>query len=60
MTKEEFQTNLDNLTQAIIELDEQLYQRIKSLANKQPTWIGNLIDKAVGQYLKKRKWKTEL
>lgn len=37
-----------------VKINENLYQEIKTIANAQGTWIGNLIDKAVAQYIKKR------
>lgn len=37
-----------------VKLNEDLYQRIKDIAKAQGTWIGNLIDKAVEQYINRR------
>lgn len=37
-----------------VKLNEELYQHIKDIANAQGTWIGNLIDKAVEQYINRR------
>jgi len=47
---------METMERRSVKLNEELYQRMKDYANTQGTWIGNLIDKAVEQYLKRRKW----
>ena len=42
-----------------VKLNEELYQKIKDYADDQGTWIGNLIDKAVEQYINRRIARTK-
>lgn len=44
---------METMERRSVKLNEDLYQRIKDIANDRSTWIGNLIDKAVEQYLRR-------
>lgn len=42
-----------------VKINEELYQIIKNMANAQNIWIGSLIDRAIEQYIKRRKWNKQ-